>query len=428
MIGWPMNKIKFSFIALGGTMNFEFESNESVIKEFVSIFSKSEVTLPDKVTVKVVHRNTEELRRNVAAFVDKYKHQLQALNQYNLFFKRLSDGEEFCFLPGTDINDLICQQAVVYLSSSKNGRSYKEQIEIFNDTFKTLFETYDFTQFDELTKKSIGEPDKSKRVCRFCGKKQPETTFKGRAHAISEALGNKSLVLNEECDTCNEMFGTGIEVDLITMIRHMGTLHGIKGKDGIPVIKEKNFELTNNGVKPLFKYLGTEGNINQATKEAVFPLEFTHKIIRQNIYKTLVKYAMSLVDTEQLTNFTETIKWINGDKPVVGKLPRVAILADYDFYTSHPVFFLYQRKNDNLRLPYMVCHFQYIHIGFVFIIPFCSKDDRSFVEDDEFQFYWNFFKHFSNPEFKFSFHDFSETEPKAFKFNLNIKNINLVQE
>jgi hypothetical protein len=42
--------------------------------------------------------------------------------------------------------------------------------------------------------------------CRFCGGKPPERTFKKRAHAVSELLGNKVMKSLYECDTCNERF------------------------------------------------------------------------------------------------------------------------------------------------------------------------------------------------------------------------------
>ncbi len=66
----------------------------------------------------------------------------------------------------------------------------------------------------------IGENDKTKRVCRFCGKASSSvTTFKQNAHAISESLGNKLLYCNEECDSCNASF-SAIEQDFFN-IHHL---------------------------------------------------------------------------------------------------------------------------------------------------------------------------------------------------------------
>jgi HNH endonuclease len=76
-----------------------------------------------------------------------------------------------------------------------------------NSLFKELLQQYNMLGFDKHTKEAVGEPDKSKRVCRFCGRKQPDVTFKNVAHAISESLGNKKIILYEECDECNARFG-----------------------------------------------------------------------------------------------------------------------------------------------------------------------------------------------------------------------------
>ncbi|MEX6156050.1 HNH endonuclease [Providencia hangzhouensis] len=45
-----------------------------------------------------------------------------------------------------------------------------------------------------------------------------ETSFNKEAHAISEALGNKSIILNEECDNCNEFFDKNIERDFLLIM------------------------------------------------------------------------------------------------------------------------------------------------------------------------------------------------------------------
>ena len=42
--------------------------------------------------------------------------------------------------------------------------------------------------------------DKANRQCRFCEKRSPEVTFRKKAHAIPELLGNKSLITYYECD------------------------------------------------------------------------------------------------------------------------------------------------------------------------------------------------------------------------------------
>ena len=67
--------------------------------------------------------------------------------------------------------------------------------------------------------------------CRFCGGKPPEKTFKNRAHAVSELLGNKIMVSLFECDDCNKRFA-GFEDDLAKMTLPARSIGGVIGKGG----------------------------------------------------------------------------------------------------------------------------------------------------------------------------------------------------
>lgn len=68
--------------------------------------------------------------------------------------------------------------------------------------------------YDGSSKVHIGEPQRDKRVCRFCGRSMPDVKFKKVAHALSESIGNKHIINNEECDSCNENFSI-IEQDFL---------------------------------------------------------------------------------------------------------------------------------------------------------------------------------------------------------------------
>jgi len=44
---------------------------------------------------------------------------------------------------------------------------------------------------------------KELRVCRFCGRSFPATTFKSKAHVFPEQCGNRYMISDEESDSCN---------------------------------------------------------------------------------------------------------------------------------------------------------------------------------------------------------------------------------
>ena len=79
--------------------------------------------------------------------------------------------------------------------------------------------------------------DTNKRVCRFCSLQPLTVKFSKVAHAIPEAIGNKSIETEYECDNCNELFGEGIEHDLGNWSKPMRTMARIRGKTGVPTLK-----------------------------------------------------------------------------------------------------------------------------------------------------------------------------------------------
>ena len=84
----------------------------------------------------------------------------------------------------------------------ENIPSFKENKKFVKEYIEKISDNYQIDVFDDKNG-NIGEPQKNKRCCLFCGKMEPEASFTQKAHAISESLGNKSIVQNEECDECN---------------------------------------------------------------------------------------------------------------------------------------------------------------------------------------------------------------------------------
>ena len=103
------------------------------------------------------------------------------------------------------------------------------------DQLKMLFPHYSMHLFDGSSRITtyIGNRDGEKRVCRFCHQAVPDTLFKHKSHAISEALGYKSVICNEECDECNERFSRTIEPDVVNMNSFLLSLYGVSGKKGV---------------------------------------------------------------------------------------------------------------------------------------------------------------------------------------------------
>lgn len=46
----------------------------------------------------------------------------------------------------------------------------------------------------------------AERICRFCQKHEGAVSFKMKAHAFPELLGENDYLIEDECDICNSMF------------------------------------------------------------------------------------------------------------------------------------------------------------------------------------------------------------------------------
>lgn len=72
----------------------------------------------------------------------------------------------------------------------------------------------------------------------------PEVTYSQKAHAISEALGNKTVILFDECDNCNEKFSKSLEPQIVEYLSLFRTMFGVKGKRGDTKYKGYNFSIS----------------------------------------------------------------------------------------------------------------------------------------------------------------------------------------
>lgn len=415
-----MKNFTITFLALSRSTNLEIKSEtdlDTIISDFIYIFAKEIDYDNYKISIEPLQQNTKIFKQKIDDLVKKYKSSEPKIQQLNSYFQDLKDDEYFFFFPNTNISTEQSSQYYNYLIAKESNEDFEELTKKIDDLFGILREKYEIIAFDENTRNKIGEPNKSKRVCRFCGKTNGEVTFRKVAHSISEALGNKKIVTNDECDSCNERFGTGIENDLILYLNLYRNIFGIKGKNGIPKLKGKNFEIENNGTIEIKHYLNEEEENDPNHDDFKVKFETNQDLVSQNIYRTLAKYALSVIDKKQLENFTETIKWINQDISF-DNLPKVAMLKSYDLFSHHPKLVVYIQKEEDPDLPYAVAEFRFTFLTFVFIIPKSSKDKLEFVEKKEFEKFWDFFKHYKSAP-NWDFKNMNDNIPRKFIMNLS---------
>ena len=165
------------------------------------------------------------------------------------------------------------------------------------------------------------------RRCRFCKKSEADgVSFKNKAHAISEALGNHNLVYEEECDSCNQNLSK-IEQHLVNLVSPLLSTYGIKskpkkGKDDIRGINAPSFKLENKNslyILYLDKDLSNTVFGTKIAPKEPSSFDFSdklkwHSFVPANVYRTICKYVVSTAPSEYLWLFDKTIEWINGSK------------------------------------------------------------------------------------------------------------------
>ena len=207
---------------------------------------------------------------------------------------------------------------------------------------------------------------------------------------------------------------------MITYLDLYRVFFGILNKDNkVPTIKGKNFEYRNTGNGSVELILFDDGipreNIGIPPNNIL--LKFNNKMVQQDIYKALVKYALSIIDSAKMGEFEKTVKWIRTPGLYKDNLPCIGNLIIYQMYREKPSIAVYLRKNNDKSLPYTVGEFHFACFIFVFIIPLFKDDESDFLKEDEFKHFWTFFKHFERFK-EFHFDKFSDSVERDVQFSL----------
>lgn len=408
---------KITFKSLNDTLSFLLESeNQKLIEDFV--FGLYE--LFGDVTSKKINGlqkydsdNKIGIENFIAVFKDRFP---PSINQVTAYFSRLQEDEYFLFLPNFELTIQESNRLNNYLISLQGEETFDQLNKKFDNTIGRTLKNYQLRAFGG---ERIFIGDKQNRKCRFCGKSNGETMFKSKAHAISEGLGNKKVFVYDECDNCNDKFSIEIEPDIINYYSIFRTFYDIKGKGGKKKIKGKNFEISKNGdLEIKFQSIDSRPDVKKHPDEYNIKLELQEKINSQDIYRCLVKFCLSVIDTNEIRKFEKTIKWVN-KKLTFKILPKIGELISYHHFTTEPKLFLYIRKNDNKKIPYMVGEFHLTCKLITFIVPFCEEDENKFVDKESYENFWNEFNHYSKVK-GWVFNDYSSDKERDFTFNLNM--------
>ena len=218
------------------------------------------------------------------------------------------------------------------------------------------------------------------RHCRFCGKDEPEVTFKDEAHALPAAFGNTSLFSNYECDACNHLFGEGIENHLGTWTKPMRTLSRIKGRRGAPTIKnsgpEKSWRVEHSSTGLHLKEYEPFFEVDEEAKRLRFKLH-RDTYIPVAALKGLVKIGLTLIPNVETQHFRETYDWIRDtdhSRHFLAELPVFHTLIPGPMPNDLIVLMLMRRRVGIDTVPYAFFTFAYGNHVLQVFLPSISQD------------------------------------------------------
>lgn len=372
------------------------EQTGSVYLELLACFGDIQ---DNSLKISCEQQATEDLKFKISAFVDKYAGAHPVLNRLRSKIANLRSSEYFLVLQSVPVDTSEKLKLETYISTLNEvgntevlQKKFEEKMSVLDEYSGILTSKYNLSAPRTDRRTVIGNAKKENRCCRFCNQTMADgVTFKKVAHAIPESLGNKNIILGDECDDCNEFFGNTIEPSLVEHLNIYRVFLGVKGKSGTPKIKYKNGHMQVEGGVPIV----ASQNIERVSdKEIKVRLESTKRFTPAKLYKALCKITLSTIDEEQLADLRQTVKWMICDDSQELCLPKVAVNVVHNGFSKEPRIVNYIRKVDDIDIPHAVSEFRIGSFVYVYIIPFSEKDDVDFATKENYQKFWDTFKHY----------------------------------
>jgi hypothetical protein len=233
--------------------------------------------------------------------------------------------------------------------------------------------------------KKIFLGNKQDRKCRFCRGTESSVSFRNEAHALPECIGNKSLFTYYECDICNKAFGDGCENDFGNWSLPMRTMSGIRGKSGIPNIKQGPngaWRVEGDPAGLRFSVDETEGFWEDDKSNKTLKLHLRRApYCPAMVVQAMVKMALSIMPEEEIPNFQQVLDWIRPGSslaPMASPTPFVHTFISGPMASDCITVALLTRRHDHLVAPYCQLLLLYGHEMLQMVISSIEKDQHHY--------------------------------------------------
>ena len=292
-----------------------------------------------------------------------------------------------------------------------------------------MFKHYSFG-FDDIECK-VGEEDKDKRCCRFCNS-TGKSNFRHIAHAIPDALGNKLLFCNEECDSCNRNLAH-VENNFVHMMDIRRALCKVPSKRTSKAISlyGDNFTLLTDEQGFPNLYIKREMLLPKGNGVYSYRLKNSSEVTNEGMYKALVKMVIDLVPTSELVHFRNTIAWINGcqtDQNLPSMFYAIRSAGEY-CYLQPRLDLFFNTKEKYCDSPYCTAILYTTDIQYIFVVPFVDIDRGQFKYNEQLIVHWKRMFAMLSPR-QWVEQNTSDANPAYtwldFDFSINNKNVHVL--
>ena len=364
-----MNKLNFMTRNGTSTLTVPETIDESFIVDLMSCFF-ADINKPNQSAIQIV---SDKLKSDLYNLSDKYKHvDFNSLKGLSATFNKLDSGDIFLILPTLELE----QQQILFLyaliEANGDAEIAKQNMKLRSTQGNHILDYYKFEAFDgsELKPHKIGETIKNNRTCRFCGKQTPHVKFDLKAHAFPEALGNKNVICQEECDDCNSLFSRTIEPSIVTFFEFHRTFFGAHRKSNKPInLSSNQISVSNDRIGNLSIKL-PESCFNEADKSFNFQLELGD-IKLQDVFRALVKFVAACTSNPILS--PDIQDWVRS-KTTIRTLPFVKTFINYTDDPKYSRLYIFERKQDDLNIPEIMGQFSFSGHSILFVIPNPNHD------------------------------------------------------
>ena len=206
--------------------------------------------------------------------------------------------------------------------------------------------------------------NKNNKVCRFCGKTEKETTFKTKAHAFPQFVGNTKLLSYYECDCCNKFFSEDIEDHFAKYFMTFNTLTGVKGNKKIPAYKSKDeatrIEAISENVIHVHTVKDSEAfTVEEVENGYIIKVKYEYQpFIPIAVHKCFVKMALTVMPEEYLQEFADTISWLMESEHINFYKNNRRLMLKFALLNNHLdsriIYGLYKNEKPCCLAPYML--------------------------------------------------------------------------